>query len=84
MQMQVLFSEELKSRIRNSGVIAVLVIENADEAVPVARNLLEGGIGAMELTLRTPAALEALKRIRSDVPQILAGKHGDEGRNVCK
>jgi len=73
LQMQVLFSEELKSRIRNSGVIAVLVIENAEEAVPVARNLLEGGISAMELTLRTPAALEALKRIRSDVPQMLAG-----------
>jgi len=71
--MQELFSEELKRRIRNSGVIAVLVIEDAEVAVPVARTLLEGGISAMELTLRTPAALEALKRIRSDVPQMLAG-----------
>ena len=71
--MQELFSEELKRRIRNSGVIAVLVIEDAEVAVPVARALLEGGISAMELTLRTPAALEALKRIRSDVPQMLAG-----------
>jgi 2-dehydro-3-deoxyphosphogluconate aldolase/(4S)-4-hydroxy-2-oxoglutarate aldolase len=71
--MQDLFSRELKIRIRNSGVIAVLVIENADDAVPVARSLLEGGVKAMELTLRTPAALEALKRIRSDVPQMLAG-----------
>jgi 2-dehydro-3-deoxyphosphogluconate aldolase/(4S)-4-hydroxy-2-oxoglutarate aldolase len=71
--MQNLFSQELKNRIRNSGVIAVLVIENAEHAVPVARSLLEGGVGAMELTLRTPAALEALKRIRGDVPQMLAG-----------
>jgi len=51
----------------------VLVIENTGDAVPVARSLLEGGVGAMELTLRTPAALEALKRIRADVPQMLAG-----------
>jgi len=71
--MQELFSQELKRGIRNSGVIAVLVIEDAEVAVPVARTLLEGGISAMELTLRTPAALEALKRIRSDVPQMLAG-----------
>jgi 2-dehydro-3-deoxyphosphogluconate aldolase/(4S)-4-hydroxy-2-oxoglutarate aldolase len=71
--MQELFSQELKRGIRNSGVIAVLVIEDAELAVPVARTLLEGGISAMELTLRTPAALEALKRIRSDVPQMLAG-----------
>jgi 2-dehydro-3-deoxyphosphogluconate aldolase/(4S)-4-hydroxy-2-oxoglutarate aldolase len=73
LQMKELFSEELKSRIRSSGVIAVLVIENIEDAVPVARALLEGGVSAMELTLRTPAALEALKRIRSDAPQLLAG-----------
>ncbi|MCX7819091.1 MAG: bifunctional 4-hydroxy-2-oxoglutarate aldolase/2-dehydro-3-deoxy-phosphogluconate aldolase [Kiritimatiellae bacterium] len=40
---------------------------------PLARALMEGGVGAMELTLRTPAALDALRRIRAEVPEMLAG-----------
>jgi 2-dehydro-3-deoxyphosphogluconate aldolase/(4S)-4-hydroxy-2-oxoglutarate aldolase len=71
--MDTLFSAELKKRIADSGIIAVLVIEDAGDAVPVARALLKGGVAAMELTLRTPAAMEALKRIRKDVPEMLAG-----------
>ena len=68
-----LFSIELKKRIRDSGLIAVLVIDNADDAVPVAKALLKGGVTAMELTLRTSAAIDALTRIRSGVPEMLAG-----------
>jgi 2-dehydro-3-deoxyphosphogluconate aldolase/(4S)-4-hydroxy-2-oxoglutarate aldolase len=71
--MDTLFSDGLKKRITDSGIIAVLVIEDAAAAVPVARALLKGGIAAMELTLRTPAAMEALERIRKDVPEMLAG-----------
>ncbi len=71
--MDTLFSNGLKKRITDSGIIAVLVIEDAGDAVPVARALLKGGVAAMELTLRTPAAVEALKRIRKDVPEMLAG-----------
>lgn len=55
------------------GVIAVLVIDEARHAVPLARALHEGGIDVMELTLRTPAALDALRLIRSEVPEMLAG-----------
>lgn len=68
-----LLPEELVSRIENAGIIAVLTIDNAESAVPLARVLLENGISAMELTLRTDAAPEALKRIRRDVPDMLAG-----------
>ena len=64
---------ELTQRIENCGVIAVLVIDEAEHAVPLARALLAGGIDAMELTLRTPAALEALRRVREEVPEMLAG-----------
>ena len=71
--MEKLFSEELKKRIRESGVVAVLVVQDAGCAVPLARALLRGGITAMELTLRTPAAMEAVARIRSEVPEMLAG-----------
>jgi 2-dehydro-3-deoxyphosphogluconate aldolase/(4S)-4-hydroxy-2-oxoglutarate aldolase len=73
MVMDSLFSMELEKRVGSAGVIAVLVIEDAADAVPLARALLKGGVTAMELTLRTPAALEALRRIRSQAPEMLAG-----------
>jgi len=67
------FPAEILDRIEESAVIAVLVIDEAAHAVPAARALLAGGIGAMELTLRTPAALDALAAIREEVPDMLAG-----------
>ena len=61
------------SKLGRSGIIAVLIIDQVDDAVPVAEALLAGGVDAMELTLRTPAAIGALRRIRAHVPQMLAG-----------
>ncbi len=60
-------------RLTTARLAAVLIIDRAEDAVPVAEALLAGGVTAMELTLRTPAALEALKAIRRAVPQMLAG-----------
>lgn len=54
-------------------LIAVLVIDDADDAVPVAKALLTGGVDAMELTLRTPAALDAVTRIVAEVPEMIVG-----------
>lgn len=68
-----MFPENLHKQIQASKVVAVLVIDDARHGVPVARALLRGGIGAMELTLRTEAALPALKAIREEVPDMLAG-----------
>lgn len=51
----------------------MLVIDDAADAVPLARALLAGGIDCIELTLRTQVALDALKRIRAEVPEMLAG-----------
>jgi 2-dehydro-3-deoxyphosphogluconate aldolase / (4S)-4-hydroxy-2-oxoglutarate aldolase len=56
-----------------TGVLAVLVIDDAADAVPVAEALLAGGVNAMELTLRTDAAVAALKAIRKSVPDMLVG-----------
>jgi 2-dehydro-3-deoxyphosphogluconate aldolase/(4S)-4-hydroxy-2-oxoglutarate aldolase len=61
------------SRLERTGVAAVLIIEKVEHAVPVAEALLAGGVDAMELTLRTPAALGALREIRARVPGMLAG-----------
>jgi 2-dehydro-3-deoxyphosphogluconate aldolase/(4S)-4-hydroxy-2-oxoglutarate aldolase len=49
------------------------VIDDADDAVPTARALLAGGIGVIELTLRTPAALSAIERVAAEVPDIVIG-----------
>jgi 2-dehydro-3-deoxyphosphogluconate aldolase/(4S)-4-hydroxy-2-oxoglutarate aldolase len=49
------------------------MIDRVDDAVPVAEALLRGGVDAMELTLRTGAALPALELITGSVPEMLAG-----------
>ena len=68
-----LFDPVLADKIAEAGIVAVLVIDDAGDAVPLARTLLEGGVGVMELTLRTPAALDALRHIRREVPEMVAG-----------
>jgi 2-dehydro-3-deoxyphosphogluconate aldolase / (4S)-4-hydroxy-2-oxoglutarate aldolase len=68
-----LFDPALADKIAEAGIVAVLVIDDAGDAVPLARTLLEGGVGVMELTLRTPAALDALRHIRREVPEMVAG-----------
>ncbi|MCD6376717.1 MAG: hypothetical protein J7L94_14400, partial [Caldisericaceae bacterium] len=55
-----MFSEELKEKLYECGAIATLVIDDLENAVPVAKALLDGGIWVMELTLRTPVAMNAM------------------------
>jgi 2-dehydro-3-deoxyphosphogluconate aldolase/(4S)-4-hydroxy-2-oxoglutarate aldolase len=54
-------------------VLPVVVIDRLEDAVPVARALVAGGLPAIELTLRTPVALDAIRAIADDVPEILVG-----------
>lgn len=54
-------------------VVPVVVLEDLDAAVPVARALAEGGVPVVELTLRTPVALEAVRRIAEEVPEVVIG-----------
>ncbi len=68
-----MFDKELQQKIYRSGVIAVLVIDDAENAVPLAYALLDGGVTAMELTLRTKAAFEALIQIKKHVPEMTPG-----------
>ncbi len=56
-----------------SPVMPVVVIDDVDDAVPTARALLAGGIGVIELTLRTPVALTAIERVAAEVPDIVVG-----------
>lgn len=56
-----------------SPVIPVVTIKEPQHAVPIARALVEGGIRIIELTLRTDSALNSLKLIANEVPDILVG-----------
>lgn len=67
------FPEELYSQINRSGIIAVLVVDQVAHGPPLAKALLAGGVEVMELTLRTPAAVDALKAIRQEIPGMIAG-----------
>jgi len=66
-------TEIIMARMQRTGVLAVLVVDRVEDAVPLARALLAGGVDIMELTLRTPVAVEALRRIAGEVPEMLAG-----------
>ena len=54
-------------------VIPVIVIEDIDDAVPMAKALLAGGIKVLEVTLRTSCALKAIERIANEVPEAIVG-----------
>jgi 2-dehydro-3-deoxyphosphogluconate aldolase/(4S)-4-hydroxy-2-oxoglutarate aldolase len=54
-------------------VIPVIVLQRADDAVPLARALVAGGIRVLEVTLRTPAALTAIAAIARSVPEAIVG-----------
>ncbi|MGY2700516.1 bifunctional 4-hydroxy-2-oxoglutarate aldolase/2-dehydro-3-deoxy-phosphogluconate aldolase [Nocardioides sp. HB32] len=54
-------------------VLPVVVAGTAEEGVAIARALVAGGLPAIELTLRTPAALDAIRAIADEVPEILVG-----------
>ncbi len=66
-------TSELIKKIEDAGIIAVLIIDDVKHAVPVARALLAGGVDVIELTLRTPAAMESAKAIKKEVPEMSLG-----------
>lgn len=63
-------AEEILAR---APVIPVLTIEREEDAAPLARALVAGGLVVLEVTLRTPVALAAMKAIAREVPEALLG-----------
>ena len=59
--------------LSNIGIVPVIAIEDAAKAVPLAKALAAGGLPAAEVTFRTAAAEEAIRRIVAEVPEILVG-----------
>ena len=66
-------NEQIYERIDRCGLIATLTMDDPAKAVDLAGALLAGGMDVMELTLRTPAAYDALAVIKDKVPKMLAG-----------
>lgn len=59
--------------MRLSPIVPVIALENEDDALPLAKALLDGGINIMEITLRTEAALKSIEIISKALPQMSVG-----------
>ena len=66
-------TSELTKKIDDAGIIAVLIIDEVKNTIPLAKALIEGGVAAIELTLRTPSALDAAKIIKKEFPEVTLG-----------
>ena len=60
-------------RFSHVGIVPVVVIDHAADALPAARALLEGGVDVMEITFRTAAAAGAIRAVSDGCPEMLVG-----------
>ncbi|WP_114240181.1 bifunctional 4-hydroxy-2-oxoglutarate aldolase/2-dehydro-3-deoxy-phosphogluconate aldolase [Dyella sp. C9] len=65
--------KQVEATLRLAPVVPVVIIEDVRAAVPMARALVAGGTPAIEITLRTPAALDAIKAIAEEVEGAVVG-----------
>lgn len=66
-------ARSIRALLGLAPVVPVVVIDDAADAVPLARALAAGGLRLIEVTLRTPAALDAIERIATGVPDAVVG-----------
>jgi 2-dehydro-3-deoxyphosphogluconate aldolase/(4S)-4-hydroxy-2-oxoglutarate aldolase len=64
---------DLVERLREMRIVPVITIQNAEDAVPLAAALTAGGLPCAEITFRTAAGAEALRRIAGENPEMLVG-----------
>ncbi len=67
------WQKEPEEILRQGPVVPVMVIHTLEHAVPLAKALMAGGIRVLEITLRTPVALEAIRAISQEVPGAIVG-----------
>ncbi|MDR2559498.1 MAG: bifunctional 4-hydroxy-2-oxoglutarate aldolase/2-dehydro-3-deoxy-phosphogluconate aldolase [Oscillospiraceae bacterium] len=65
--------QETLNRIKTCGIIPVIKIDSADDAVPLCKALAAGGLFAAEITFRTDAAEESIRRVAAELPETLLG-----------
>lgn len=66
-------SSAVMQQIGAIGVVPIIILNNANKATELARALLNGGVGCVEITLRTDAGVEAIRQIAQQVPEMLVG-----------
>jgi len=66
-------SNENRILVEKTGLVPIVVIDDAANAVPAAAAIKAGGIPIMEITLRTAAGLDAIEAVAKDDPEILLG-----------
>ena len=66
------------------GVIPVVVLDKAEDAVPTAKALLAGGVNAMEITFRTAAAADSIAAVSAEVPEMIVGAGTVLNLSQCK
>jgi 2-dehydro-3-deoxyphosphogluconate aldolase / (4S)-4-hydroxy-2-oxoglutarate aldolase len=63
----------MASILKSAPVIPIVTVTEVAQAVPLARALMRGGVRAVEITLRTAAAIDAIRAVASEVPEIMLG-----------
>lgn len=66
-------SAAIDAVLARAPVVPVITIDRIDDAVPLARALVDGGLPVLEITLRSPVALDAMRRIIAEVPDAVVG-----------
>ena len=75
---------DVMTRLANSIVVPVVVLEKAEDAVPTARAMAAGGVDTMEITFRTACAPEAIKAVAENCPEVLVGAGTIVNLEQCK
>lgn len=75
---------DVLKRLAQSGVVPVVVLEDAKDAVPTAKAMLAGGIDVMEITFRTAAAADSIKAVAQECPDMVVGAGTVVSLEQCK
>ena len=75
---------EVLERLARAGVVPVVVIDDAKDAVPTANAMVAGGIDVMEITFRTAAAPDAIEAVAKNCPDMLVGAGTILNLEQCK
>lgn len=66
-------TEQMIEKLSMAGIIPVIKVDEAKDAVPLCKALLHGGLPAAEITFRTAAAEEAIRRVHEELPEVMLG-----------
>lgn len=75
---------DVLSRLARAGVVPVVVLDDAKDAVPTAKAMLAGGVDVMEITFRTAAAADSIKAVADSCPDMLVGAGTVLNLEQCK